>query len=160
LKDDLPAWLQAAAAFAQVLTGIVALRLAWAANRVSKDNVFVEAIVSQVMNAITDARKVRDQYRALLAPFPDIEKKRAARTAWLQAREAVNVSLADIQELLPEVCDAARAWRSVEDVEAAFVLSDALAPDARVELEARNYEVVHAAFVDALATTMKRLRRR
>ena len=154
-------WIQAVGVLAQVVTAIVAIVLAYRANQLNKESLFLERIISELFDILISARAVNDCYVRLFGSFPTVKEKQEARSQWLKERERVSVRLREISQLLPEIETAAKAWAKLEEEEDTHARGDGKKiADAKVADEAKKrYERAHSEFVTSMATLMKSLRR-
>lgn len=153
-------WIQAVGVGAQVITAIVAVLLAYRANQLNKESLFLQRVIAELFEILMLARGVSDCYTRLFGSFPTIKEKQEARTKWLEERERVSVRLRDISQMLPEIATAAEAWVKVEEEEDSHARSDGKKiADAKIADEAKKrYERTHKEFVTTMATLMKSIR--
>jgi hypothetical protein len=148
------------ATVAQVIIALVAIYLAGKANYLNKEAHFLQRIISELFEILTLARKVKASYLRMFDPFDSLDDKRTARTAWLQAREAVEERLVEIHHMFPEVDGALQAWKGLEEVEDTHAMSDVLTIGNQSMGDATTkYSRSHRAFLAKVGTLMKTIRK-
>ena len=157
---EFAAWLQAIGVIAQAVIAVVAIYFAYKAIRSNHNSLFLRTVIDTLQEATAKARTVRASYLSMFKPFPDVQAKTEARTRWLEAREGVGNTLAEMQQLLPEIGPARAAWRNVEAREDTHARTDALALNdpAAIAMATKQYDEMHQAFLRTLGKILKALR--
>lgn len=160
-EGTVPAWLGPVGSVAQIILAIVAVYLAYTANKLNKESLFMQRILVELFEIVTLARKVKGLYVRMFDPFDSVRDKYAARSEWLKAREEVEERLAEIKCMFSELGVAEKAWQRVADTEDSHVNGDALKiPDkGSISEVTHKYAREHDAFVREVGRLVRTLRR-
>ncbi len=150
-------WLSASAAVGQVVTGVVALHLAWRSNKLSRQSHFFAHILSDLFDLRLKGARVEKLYRQLLGPHWSEDAKRAVRTEWAQTREDVAERLTLLADAFPEAEQARKAWDALVEQEDSHANNDSPLP-VMSEHAVRRYTELSNEFCGALNAAIRDLR--
>lgn len=152
--------IQAIGAIAQVATAIVAIWLAWRANRISHGSIFASRVLDDLLRARAEGAEVKRLYKQLFDGFATTDAKLRARTEWLQLRESVSETLDGCADVLKdEVRPARDAWDAVEELEHPHATGSALTcPQPDAETAFAEYETAVGVFRAAVGSSIRAIR--
>jgi len=158
--SEAPTWMSAIATVAQVIVAAVALYLAFRANRLNKDALFMQRIIAELFDIVALARKVKVSYVRMFDPFDTPQSKNDARATWLKIREEVAERLAEIRQMFSEVGVVVDAWSKLEEEEDTHIMGAVLKiDDPHVIADAtKRYSRTHEAFIQELGKLVRTLR--